>query len=68
MDSPQAVAKKLLKEYYKISSDRIPETREMSQWKQENKCVFLLGILDFGLESHITKLCTLLETQEFKDQ
>ena len=60
----QEVAKRILQ----YNHHNIPETREMSQWKPENKCGFLLGSIEFGLESHVTTLLTLLENQEFKDQ
>lgn len=67
MESKKAIAKQLVKEYYK-SNDSIPTTRGKFKWKPENKCGFLLGIIEFGLESHVSKLLTLLERGQFKVQ
>jgi hypothetical protein len=39
----------IVKEFYSIGFDQIPKTRERSQWKTENKCGFLLGIIEYGL-------------------
>jgi hypothetical protein len=60
--------KRLIKEFYRIECEDIPHTREQSKWKSENKCGFLLGIIEFGLVSHREKLLELVSNQQFKDQ
>src|SRR6476620_468312 len=64
----KAVTRQLVKEYFHVESDRIPVTRETSEWTSENKCGFLLGLIDYGLDSHVSKLRTLLEKHQFKQQ
>ena len=60
--------KRLVKEFYNIQHENIPETRERSKWIAENKCGFLLGILEFGFVVHKEKLNELLQNGKFKEQ
>jgi hypothetical protein len=60
--------KSLLKDFYKIEKENVPTTREKSKWKSENKFGFMLGIIEFGLDSHREKLHNLLRKQQFKDE
>ena len=60
--------KRLVKEFYNIQHENIPKTRERSKWIVENKCGFLLGILEFGFVVHKEKLNELLQNGQFKDQ
>ena len=60
--------KRLVKEFYNIQHVNIPKTRERSKWIAENKCGFLLGILEFGFVVHKEKLNELLQNGQFKDQ
>ncbi|KAJ2987527.1 hypothetical protein HDV02_006080, partial [Globomyces sp. JEL0801] len=58
----------LLRQYYNINSDCIPQQREKLKWKPENNCGFLLGIIEFGINTHRTLLHSLLVSGQFKDQ
>ena len=60
--------KKLVQKFYNTETENIPETREKSQWRPENKCGFLLGILEYGLKEHKDKLNALLKNEQFKEQ
>jgi hypothetical protein len=60
--------KRLLKDFYKIEKENLPKPREKSKWKSENKFGFLLGIIEFGLDSHTEKLHKLLRKQKFKEE
>ena len=60
--------KRLVKEFYNIKNKDIPKTRERSKWKSDNKCGFLLGVIEFGLESHREKLFHVLSRDQFKEQ
>ena len=60
--------KRLVQEFYEIEYKNIPHTREKSKWKADNKCGFLLGIIEYGLESHREKLLKLLGNNQFKEQ
>ena len=66
MDCPQT--KLLLRQYYNINSDYIPQQREKSKWKPENNCGFLLGIVAFGINTHRTQLHSLLVSSQFEEQ
>lgn len=66
MDCSQT--KLLLRQYYNINSDCIPQQREKSKWKPENNVGFLLGITAFGINTHITQLHSLLVSRQFEDQ
>jgi 5-methylcytosine-specific restriction endonuclease McrA len=58
----------LVKEFYNVYSQDFPTQRERSKWKAENKCGFLLGIIQHGVDSHALRLYHLLQTNEFKVQ
>ena len=60
--------KSLVKDFYIIHYENIPNTREKSKWTAENKCGFLLGIIKFGFVVHREKLNELLQNGQFKDQ
>jgi hypothetical protein len=60
--------KLFLQQYYNINSENIPQQREKSKWKPENNFGFLLGIIVFGINTHITQLHSLLVSTQFKDQ
>ena len=60
--------KLLLQQYYSIDSECIPQQREKSEWKPENNFGFLLGIIAYGMDTHITKLHSLLHNNKFKDR
>jgi hypothetical protein len=60
--------KQLLQQYYNLTSENFPHQREKSKWKPENNFGFLLGILAFGINTHITQLHSLLQNNQFKDQ
>jgi HNH endonuclease len=66
MDCSQT--KLLLRQYYNINSDCIPQQREKSKWKPENNVGFLLGITAFGINTHRTQLHSLLVSSQFEDQ
>jgi hypothetical protein len=58
----------LLRKYYNIDSDYIPQQREKSNWIPENNFGFLLGIIAFGMNTHITQLHSLLVSSQFEEQ
>ena len=60
--------KSLVKDFYIIHYENIPNTTEKSKWTAENKCGFLLGIIKFGFVVHREKLNELLQNGQFKDQ
>ena len=62
-----AGTKQLLQQYYGLSEIH-PDQREKSKWMPENNFGFLLGIIAFGIDTHITQLHSLLENNNFKDQ
>jgi hypothetical protein len=66
MDCSQT--KLLLRQYYNINSDYIPQQREKSKWKPENNFGFLLGIIAFGINSHRNQLHSLLVSKQFEEQ
>ena len=63
-----AETKQLLQQYYNLTSESFPQQRDKSKWKPENNFGFLLGILAFGMDTHITQLHSLLQNNQFKDQ
>ena len=58
----------MVRKYYNINSDYIPQQREKSNWIPENNFGFLLGIIAFGMNTHITQLYSLLHNNQFKDK
>ena len=58
----------LLRKYYNIDSDYITQQREKSNWIPENNLGFLLGIIAFGMNTHITQLHSLLVSSQFEEQ
>ena len=58
----------LLRKYYNNDSDCIPQLREKSNWIPENNFGFLLGIITFGMNTHITQLHSLLVSSQFEEQ
>ena len=60
--------KSLVRDFYNIQHENIPNTREKSKWTAENKCGFLLGIIEFGFLVHRDKLNELLQNGQFKKQ
>jgi hypothetical protein len=60
--------KEMLRKYYNINSDYIPQQREKSNWIPENNFGFLLGIIASDMNTHITQLRSLLNNNQFKDQ
>ena len=60
--------KQLLQQYYNLDSKNLPQQMAKADWKPENNFGFLLGLLDFGINTHITQLHSLLHNNQFKDQ
>jgi hypothetical protein len=58
----------MLRKYYSINSENLPQQREKLNWIPENKFGFLLGIIAFGKDIHKTQLHSLLNNNQFKDQ
>jgi hypothetical protein len=57
--------KRLVKDFYSIQQENIPNKREKAKWTAENKCGFLWGILEFGFAVHRDKLNDLLQNGQF---
>ena len=60
--------KQLLQQYYNLNLEALPQQRPKAEWKPENNFGFLLGIIAFGLLTHITQLYSLLHNNQLKDQ
>ncbi|KAH6569821.1 hypothetical protein BASA50_002177 [Batrachochytrium salamandrivorans] len=58
----------LLQQYYKLTLEHIPRQRDKAKWRPENNFGFLLGMIAYGMDTHITQLHSLLLAKQFKDQ
>ena len=63
----KTATKQLLKEYYKIETESLPEYKDKLHWNDENKLGFLLGIIHYGQDSHLLELHDLLLTEQFEN-
>jgi hypothetical protein len=64
----RAATKQNLQHHYNLSSENLPEQREKSKWRAENKFGFLMGIVEYGLHTHTIQLYDLLQENQFEDQ
>jgi hypothetical protein len=56
MDTTKEECGRLLRSFYKVSTNNLPGQRQRSQWTLENKCGFLLGIVQYGMERDARRL------------
>jgi len=63
-----ADAIRLLKEFYPDCAEGIPPQRQKSQWLAENKLGFFMGLINYGIDTHINELLQLLQTGRFQEQ
>ncbi|EGF83571.1 hypothetical protein BATDEDRAFT_22381 [Batrachochytrium dendrobatidis JAM81] len=68
IETTKAAATQLLNEYYQISTQAIPTQRAKSEWQDDNKRGFFLGIIQEGETSHTTQLHDLLAANQFAEQ
>jgi hypothetical protein len=62
----ESLTKQLLKEFYQLNNEDIPNKRERSRWLKENKFGFFLGIIQSGQDFLVSELYNLLQTGDFK--
>ncbi|EGF76353.1 hypothetical protein BATDEDRAFT_28539 [Batrachochytrium dendrobatidis JAM81] len=68
IETTNTATTQLLNEYYQISTQAIPTQRVKSEWQDDNKRGFFLGIIQEGETSHITRLHNLLTANQFAEQ
>lgn len=69
MSDMQERATLLLKAYYNLDSDHnIPPERPISEWLNDNKQGFFLGLIQHGREYHVSLLYDLLRTNQFESE
>ncbi|EGF84361.1 hypothetical protein BATDEDRAFT_36544 [Batrachochytrium dendrobatidis JAM81] len=64
----KAAATQLLNGYYNIHTSDLPTQRAKSEWQDDNKRGFFLGIIQEGETSHTTQLHDLLAANQFAEQ
>ncbi|KAK6098740.1 hypothetical protein MT418_8436 [Batrachochytrium dendrobatidis] len=68
IETTKTATTQLLNEYYQISTQAIPTQRVKSEWQDDNKRGFFLGIIQEGETSHTTQLHDLLAANQFAEQ
>ncbi|OAJ37316.1 hypothetical protein BDEG_21351 [Batrachochytrium dendrobatidis JEL423] len=68
IETTKTATTQLLNEYYQISTQAIPTQRAKSEWQDDNKRGFFLGIIQEGETSHTTQLHDLLAANQFAEQ
>ncbi|KAJ8327749.1 hypothetical protein O5D80_004085 [Batrachochytrium dendrobatidis] len=68
IETTKAAATQLLNGYYNIHTSDLPTQRAKSEWQDDNKRGFFLGIIQEGETSHTTQLHDLLAANQFAEQ
>ncbi|KAJ8327748.1 hypothetical protein O5D80_004084 [Batrachochytrium dendrobatidis] len=68
IETTKTAATQLLNGYYNIHTSDLPTQRAKSEWQDDNKRGFFLGIIQEGEISHTTQLHDLLAANQFAEQ
>ncbi|KAK5667882.1 hypothetical protein QVD99_004933 [Batrachochytrium dendrobatidis] len=68
IETTKTAATQLLNGYYNIHTSDLPTQRAKSEWQDDNKRGFFLGIIQEGETSHTTQLHDLLAANQFAEQ
>ncbi len=59
---------RLLKEFYPSCAEGIPQQRQKAHWQAENKLGFFMGLINYGIDTHVEDLLQILQTGGFQEQ